>query len=218
MRSAKSRCSPRASPPNTAASRAVSSTSSPRAAATMFAGSYRTTFTRPSWSKETPFESANNIERGKPTAANPFLNNKLSHFSELTGGGPLSKDRVWFFAAGALRELVDVRHDAGDGCALYEDQRQQALRRQADGHPAPEPHAAGQLHRQPRPSRERAGAVVQHRSGGADFAVDAQSAWRRQLQRRAARSACCCRRSTRRSDSRPRASAGRRPTSSIRRS
>jgi outer membrane receptor protein involved in Fe transport len=65
----------------------------------MFAGSYRSTFTRPSWSKETPFESANNIERGKPTTANPYLNNKLSYFSEVTGGGPLSKDRVWFFAA-----------------------------------------------------------------------------------------------------------------------
>ena len=66
----------------------------------MFAGSYRTTFTRPSWSKETPFESANDIERGKPTPANPYLNNKLSQFSEFTGGGPLAKDRVWFFAAG----------------------------------------------------------------------------------------------------------------------
>ena len=66
----------------------------------MFAGSYRATFTRPSWSKETPFESANNIERGRPTPANPYLNNKLSHFNELTGGGPLAKDRVWFFAAG----------------------------------------------------------------------------------------------------------------------
>ena len=66
----------------------------------MFAGSYRTTFTRPSWSKETPFERANSIERGKPTPANPYLNNKLSHFSEFTGGGPLAKDRVWFFAAG----------------------------------------------------------------------------------------------------------------------
>jgi outer membrane receptor protein involved in Fe transport len=68
----------------------------------MFAGSYRTTFTRPSWSKETPFETANNIERGKPTPANPYLNNKLSYFSELTGGGPLAKDRVWFFAAARL--------------------------------------------------------------------------------------------------------------------
>ncbi len=65
-----------------------------------FAGSYRTTFTRPSWTKETPFEIANHIERGQPTATNPFIKNKLSHFSELTAGGPLVKDRVWFFGAG----------------------------------------------------------------------------------------------------------------------
>jgi hypothetical protein len=70
----------------------------------MFAGSYRTTFTRPSWSEETPFETANDIERGKPTPANPYLNNKLSHFSEFTGGGPLAKDRVWFFAAGRFED------------------------------------------------------------------------------------------------------------------
>jgi len=66
----------------------------------MFAGSYRTTFTRPSWSDETPFEEANKIERGQPTPANPYLNNKLSYFNEFTGGGPLAKNRVWFFAAG----------------------------------------------------------------------------------------------------------------------
>jgi hypothetical protein len=33
-------------------------------------------------------------------SANPYLNNKLSHFSEFTLGGPLAKDRVWFFGAG----------------------------------------------------------------------------------------------------------------------
>ncbi|HKY21717.1 MAG TPA: TonB-dependent receptor [Vicinamibacterales bacterium] len=65
-----------------------------------FGGSYRTTFMRPSWTSETPFEKTNNIERGKPTPANPFLNNKLSHFSELTAGGPVVKNRVWFFGAG----------------------------------------------------------------------------------------------------------------------
>lgn len=65
-----------------------------------FGGSYRTTFTRPSWSHETPFEAANSIERGRPTPANPYLNNKLSYFSEFTAGGPLAKDRVWFFGAG----------------------------------------------------------------------------------------------------------------------
>jgi hypothetical protein len=63
-------------------------------------GSYRTTFTRPSWTGETPFEQSNKIERGKPTPANPYLNDKLSHFSEFTIGGPLAKDRVWFFGAG----------------------------------------------------------------------------------------------------------------------
>jgi hypothetical protein len=64
------------------------------------AGSYRTTLTRPSWTAETPFERAANIERGKPTQSNPFLTNTLSHFSELTLGGPVVKDRVWFFGAG----------------------------------------------------------------------------------------------------------------------
>ena len=83
-----------------------------------------------------------------------------------------------------LRELLDVRHDAGDGSAVHEEQRQQAVRGQADRQPAPGPHAAGQLHRQPRAPRERAGAVVQHRQGGAHFAVGAESSWRRQLQRR----------------------------------
>jgi hypothetical protein len=66
----------------------------------LFSGSYRTTFTRPSWGNETPFERANAIERGKPTPANPYLKNKLSYFSEVTAGGPLAKDRVWFFGAG----------------------------------------------------------------------------------------------------------------------
>ena len=65
-----------------------------------FGGSYRTTFMRPSWTVETPFERANNIQRGKPTPANPYLKNKLSRFSEFTAGGPVARDRVWFFTAG----------------------------------------------------------------------------------------------------------------------
>lgn len=68
----------------------------------MFAGSVRSTFTRPSWTDETPFETASKIERGTKTDANPYLTNKLSRVSEFTGGGPLAKDRVWFFAAARL--------------------------------------------------------------------------------------------------------------------
>ena len=63
-------------------------------------GTYRTNFTRPSWTEETPFEKANGITRGQPTAANPLITNKLSTFTELTTGGPALKDRLWFFGAG----------------------------------------------------------------------------------------------------------------------
>src|SRR5688572_877103 len=69
-----------------------------------FSGGYRATFSRPSWTSETPFERSNNIERGKPTAANSFITNKLSHFNELSLGGPAVKDRVWFFAAGRFED------------------------------------------------------------------------------------------------------------------
>src|SRR4051812_30143896 len=64
------------------------------------AGTYRTNFTRPSWTHETPFEKDNGIVRGQPTAANPFITNKLSTFSELTAGGRAVKDRLWLFTAG----------------------------------------------------------------------------------------------------------------------
>jgi hypothetical protein len=64
------------------------------------AGTYRTNVTRPSWTEETPFEKANGITRGRPTAANPFITDKLSTFTELTGGGPGLKDRLWLFGAG----------------------------------------------------------------------------------------------------------------------
>ena len=79
-------------------------------------------------------DAANNIERGKPTAANPFLNNKLSHFTEFTARRPGGEGSRLVLRRGSVRELVDLRDHAGDGRALHENQRQQALRRQADGH------------------------------------------------------------------------------------
>jgi hypothetical protein len=52
-----------------------------------FNGSYRTTFTNPAWTDETPFETTQRA-------------NKLSTFAELAAGGPVLKDRLWFFGAG----------------------------------------------------------------------------------------------------------------------
>jgi hypothetical protein len=55
-----------------------------------FSGSFRVNFTNPSWRDETPREVEQGIER--PSA--------LSKFYEGTIGGPIVKDRLWFFAAG----------------------------------------------------------------------------------------------------------------------
>ena len=151
----------------------------------MFSGSYRTNFTRPSWTKETPFETANGIQRGKPTAANPFITNKLSTFTELTGGGPAVKDRLWFFGAGRFENSSTAGHAAADGDSLHEDEPQQAIRSQGHRLVDAGPDAAGHLHRQPRASRQRAGAVVQHRQGDVHLALDAEPARRGELQRRA---------------------------------
>src|SRR5947209_7268152 len=54
------------------------------------AGSFRVNFTNPSWRDETPIEKTKGITR----------QDKLNKFYETTLGGPIVKDRLWFFAAG----------------------------------------------------------------------------------------------------------------------
>ena len=54
-----------------------------------FSGSVRMNLTNPAWSDETPLETSKGTERV----------DKLSKFLEGTLGGPLLKDRLWFFAA-----------------------------------------------------------------------------------------------------------------------
>jgi hypothetical protein len=55
-----------------------------------FTGSFRVNFTNPSWRDETPIEEKQGTER----------QDKLNKFYEATLGGPIVKDRLWFFAAG----------------------------------------------------------------------------------------------------------------------
>ncbi len=54
-----------------------------------FSGSVRMNLTNPAWSNETPLEQSKNTQHV----------DKLSKFLEGTLGGPLLKDRLWFFAA-----------------------------------------------------------------------------------------------------------------------
>jgi hypothetical protein len=58
-----------------------------------FSGSTRFNFYSPSWTQETPFETGAGITRAKD----------VQHNTEWTFGGPLAKDRLWFFTAGRLQ-------------------------------------------------------------------------------------------------------------------
>ena len=55
-----------------------------------FSGSFRVNFTNPAWRDETPREDEQEITRESAT----------NRFYEATLGGPIVRDRLWFFAAG----------------------------------------------------------------------------------------------------------------------
>jgi hypothetical protein len=55
-----------------------------------FAGSFRDNQYKPSWTKKTPYEESNNLAR----------TGDLQNIYEWTLGGPILRDRVWFFHAG----------------------------------------------------------------------------------------------------------------------
>jgi hypothetical protein len=59
-----------------------------------FSGSYRLNLTNPAWVKETPFEVANGVTHA----------NLISPTHEATFGGPIVKNRLWFFSAGRLAD------------------------------------------------------------------------------------------------------------------
>lgn len=60
-----------------------------------FEGSYRLNFTNPAWTDETPYERDNDIE----------FESDVNPVHEMTFGGPLLRDRLWFFGAGRFANL-----------------------------------------------------------------------------------------------------------------
>jgi Carboxypeptidase regulatory-like domain len=55
-----------------------------------FSGSYRAQLNNPKWTSLNPFETANNVKR----------TDDVNFAHEVTFGGPIVKDRLWFFLAG----------------------------------------------------------------------------------------------------------------------
>ncbi len=64
----------------------------------IFSGSFRANLTNPSWTRETPYEEQQGIER----------ESDLSETFEGTFGGPIIRDNLWFFVAGRFAETSDA--------------------------------------------------------------------------------------------------------------
>jgi outer membrane receptor protein involved in Fe transport len=73
-----------------------------------FSGSYRANLQNPSWTKQTPFELCDPaITTASCVKAKPRLD-KMQYNHEFTLGGPIVKDRLWFFGAGRYSETSNV--------------------------------------------------------------------------------------------------------------
>ena len=64
----------------------------------VFGGSFRASLTNPSWTTETPYERQEGIDR----------ESDVSPTYEGTFGGPILRDRLWFFGAGRWADTADA--------------------------------------------------------------------------------------------------------------
>jgi hypothetical protein len=67
-----------------------------RSGGNTFSGSYRLNLTNPSWLAETPYEQSHGVVH----------KNSLNKTHEATLGGPIVRDRLWFFGSGRLANLA----------------------------------------------------------------------------------------------------------------
>ena len=84
-----------------------------------FSGSYRLNMFKPSWTARTPFED-------EPREGD--LNDNLDH--EITFGGPVLRDRLWFFYSGLFtaQESTDTFDDTGIGFNRTSDEKRNQVK------------------------------------------------------------------------------------------
>lgn len=87
-----------------------------RSGGNRFSGSYRLNLANPAWVQETPFERANEVEHASA----------VNGTHEATLGGPIKRERAWFFAAArvARQSVPQTLRETGIGVV----QRDQAYR------------------------------------------------------------------------------------------
>ena len=83
-----------------------------------FSGSYRLNFLNPAWTEETPFEkSATNPGTGAAKSVTEYPSD-LQNTHEGTFGGPIVRDRLWFFAAGRYQNTATPINLSETGISL----------------------------------------------------------------------------------------------------
>ncbi len=88
-----------------------------------FSGSFRVDFTNPSWTEETPFEKSQEIT----------LEDTTQKRYQATLGGPVVKDRLWFFLAGRLNNLDDPKVFDETGIAYTESSKDKRFQARLTG-------------------------------------------------------------------------------------
>ena len=88
-----------------------------------FSGSYRLNMYKPSWTSVTPFERESGMEEREGD-----LGNNLSH--EITFGGPVIRDRLWYFYSGRFtgQEETDTFADTGIGFSRTSDEKRNQIK------------------------------------------------------------------------------------------
>ena len=88
-----------------------------------FSGSYRLNMYKPSWTSVTPFERESGTEEREGDLAN-----NLAH--EMTLGGPIMQDRLWFFYSGRFtgQEETDTFKDTGIGFDTASDEARNQIK------------------------------------------------------------------------------------------
>lgn len=91
-----------------------------------FSGSYRLNLTNPAWIAETPFEESSGVSH----------ESTLNDTHEATFGGPIMKDRLWFFSAGRLAKLTvpETLPESGIGITQVDDNKRGEIKLTATVH------------------------------------------------------------------------------------